>query len=75
MISNIAEISGNIATIGYGLATLGPGLGVGLVFAKTQEAIARQPEMAAQLRSNMFIGAGMVEALALIGLVAGFLFS
>lgn len=67
-------IVGNIATIGYGLATLGPGIGIGLLVAKTQEATARQPEVAGALRINMFIGMALVEALGLIGLVAGLMF-
>ena len=68
------EITGSIATIGYGLATIGPGLGLGILVGKTQEAIARQPEMAGPLRINMFIGMALVEALGLIGLATGFLF-
>ena len=67
-------IVGNIATIGYGLATLGPGIGIGLLVAKTQEATARQPEVAGALRINMFIGMALIEALGLIGLVAGLMF-
>ena len=68
------EITGSIATIGYGLATLGPGIGIGILVAKTQEATARQPEVAGALRINMFIGMALVEALGLIGLVAGLMF-
>ena len=68
------EITGDIATIGYGLATLGPGIGLGMMIGKTQEAVARQPEMAGPLRINMFIGMALIEALVLIGLAAGFLF-
>lgn len=70
----LAAVEGNVATIGYGLATLGPGIGIGILVAKTQEATARQPEVAGGLRINMFIGMALVEALGLIGLVAGFLF-
>ena len=62
---------GNIATIGYGLATLGPGIGIGILAGKTQEATARQPELSGPIRINMFIGAALVEALGLLGLVAG----
>jgi len=58
-----------LAYVGYGLATLGPGIGIGLLVGKTQEATARQPEVAGRLFTNMIIGAGMVEALALIGFV------
>lgn len=67
-------MTGSIATIGYGLATLGPGIGIGLLVAKTQEATARQPEVAGALRVNMFIGAALVEALGLLGFAAGFVF-
>jgi F-type H+-transporting ATPase subunit c len=71
----LAELNGNLNAIGYGLAAIGPGIGAGFVFGKTQEAIARQPELSGKLNGNMFIGAGFVEALALLGIVAGFLFS
>ncbi|MCS5478998.1 ATP synthase F0 subunit C [Corynebacterium sp. YIM 101645] len=65
---------GGLGTIGYGLATIGPGLGIGILVGKALEGMARQPEMAGQLRTTMFLGIAFVEALALIGLVAGFLF-
>jgi F-type H+-transporting ATPase subunit c len=72
--SNLAAVSGNIATIGYGLGTLGPGIGLGILIGKALEGIARQPEVAGQLRSTMFIGVAFVEVLALLGMVVGFLF-
>ena len=73
-IVNTAEITGNIAVIGYGLAAIGPGIGVGLVVSKTIESIARQPELAGRLTVVMYLGIAFVEALALIGLAAGFIF-
>lgn len=72
--TTLAQVTGNIATLGYGLATLGPALGIGWLVAKTQESTARQPEVAGVLRINMFIGMALVEALGLIGLVAGLMF-
>ncbi|MBV7281511.1 ATP synthase subunit c [Corynebacterium ciconiae DSM 44920] len=66
-------LDGSIATVGYGLATIGPGLGIGILVGKALEGMARQPEMAGQLRTTMFLGIAFVEALALIGLVAGFI--
>lgn len=66
-------VSGSIVTVGYGLATIGPGLGIGILVGKALEGMARQPEMAGQLRTTMFLGIAFVEALALIGLVAGFI--
>lgn len=70
----LAEVSGNLNTVGYGLATLGPGIGLGILIGKTVEGMARQPEVASQLRATMFLGVAFVEVLALLGLVAGFLF-
>jgi len=54
--TTLAAVSGNVATIGYGLAAIGPGIGIGILIGKTIEGIARQPEVAGQLRTTMFIG-------------------
>ena len=67
-------LEGNIATVGYGLAAIGPGIGIGIVAGKAIEGIARQPEAAGTLRTTMFIGIAFTEALALIGIVTGFIF-
>ncbi|WP_067125047.1 ATP synthase F0 subunit C [Microtetraspora malaysiensis] len=72
--SVLAEVTGNIGSIGYGLATLGPGIGVGLIFGNGLQAIARQPEAYGLIRQNMLLGFVLVEALALIGLVAPFIY-
>ena len=71
---DLAQLEGNIATVGYGLAAIGPGIGIGILVGKALEGIARQPEATGVLRTNMFLGIAFVEALALIGLVAGFIF-
>lgn len=67
-------MTGSIAAVGYGLATLGPGIGLGIMIGKTQEAIARQPEVASKLSMNMYIGLALIEALGLVGLVPGLIF-
>ncbi|MQY30063.1 ATP synthase F0 subunit C [Nocardia aurantia] len=69
-----APKSTGYGAIGYGLAAIGPGIGVGIVVGKAIEGFARQPELAGQIRTNMFLGIAFTEALALIGLVAGFIF-
>ena len=63
-----------LGAVGYGIATIGPGIGIGILAGKARESMARQPEMAGRISTTMFIALGMVEALALIGIVAGFLF-
>ena len=70
----LAQVSGSLSAIGYGLAAIGPGIGVGLVFAAYIQATARQPESAGLTRTYAFLGAALSEALALIGLVAPFIF-
>ena len=40
---------------------------------KSVEAMARQPEYAGQVRTTMFIGIGLIEALALFGIAFSFI--
>lgn len=65
-------MEGSLNVIGYGLATLGPGVGLGLLIGKALESMARQPEAAGMIRTTMFIGIAVVEALALLGFVLAF---
>ena len=67
--------SRGIGAVGYGLAAIGPGIGIGLVFGHAIEAMARQPEATGRITLYMWIGFSLTEALALIGLVAPFIFS
>ena len=67
-------LSINIGAVAYGLAAIGPGVGIGLIFGHGVEAMARQPEAAGLVRSNMYIGFALTEALALIGFVVPFVF-
>ncbi|MEV0147270.1 MULTISPECIES: ATP synthase F0 subunit C [unclassified Nonomuraea] len=73
--SVLAEVAGNVTAIGYGLAAIGPGIGVGIIFGQGVQAIARQPEAYGLIRQNMLLGFVLTEALALIGLVAPFIFA
>ena len=59
--------------IGYGAAAIGPGIGIGILMGKSVEAMARQPEAAGLVRGTMFIGIGLIEALALFGFVLSFI--
>ena len=57
------------AGIGAGLAAIGAGVGVGLIGGSALQSIARQPEAMADIRTNMFITAALVEGVALFGIV------
>ena len=50
------------AGLAMGLGAVGPGVGLGIMIGKALEAIARQPEVSGDVRTNMFIGIGMTEA-------------
>ena len=67
MDANAAKLLG--AGIAMGVGALGPGLGLGLMIGKALESIARQPEVAGDIRTNMFIGIGVTEAVALYAFV------
>jgi len=71
----LAEVSGSLSAIGYGLAAIGPGIGVGIIFASYIQATARQPESARLTQQWVWIGFAVVEALALLGIAFGFVFS
>jgi F-type H+-transporting ATPase subunit c len=79
LIAQAAEggTTGSLDTIGkglvYGLAAIGPGIGIGILMGKSVEAMARQPEAAGVVRGTMFIGIGLIEALALFGFVLSFI--
>ena len=59
----------------YGLAAIGPGIGIGIIFGKAIEAVARQPEARGMVQQLMFIGFALAEALALFGFVLFFILS
>jgi F-type H+-transporting ATPase subunit c len=76
LLAQAADFSG-LDTIGkgliIGLAAIGPGVGLGILIGHAVEAMARQPEYANQVRTTMFIGIGLIEALALFGIAFSFI--
>ena len=61
------------AALAIGLSAMGAGIGQGNTAASTVEAMARQPEIAGDLRTNMILGMGLIEALAIYGLLIAFM--
>jgi len=66
-------VVGSVAAIGAGLAAIGAGIGIGQIGKGAVEGIARQPEAANEIRSNMIIAAAFVEAVALFAVVVALL--
>lgn len=62
------------AGIAIGLSALGAGIGNGMIVSKTVEGIARQPELESTLRTTMYVGIALVEAVPIIGVILAFIF-
>jgi len=58
-----------LGAIGAGLAVIGAGIGIGQIGGKAVEGIARQPEAASKIQTNMIIAAALVEGVALFAVV------
>ena len=56
-----------------GLGAIGPAIGEGNAVGKALEAMARQPEMAGTLRTNMILGCAITETTGIYSLVISLL--
>ncbi|MBC7587786.1 MAG: ATP synthase F0 subunit C [Chitinophagaceae bacterium] len=70
LLDGLASLGG---AVGAGLAAIGAGIGIGQIGKGAVESIARQPEAANDIRSNMILTAAFVEGVALFGVIAGIL--
>jgi len=62
----LAKIGG---AIGAAIATIGAAIGIGNIGKAALESIARQPEVAGDIRTNMLLTAAFVEGVALLSVV------
>ncbi len=64
----------NLASgLAIGLGAIGPGIGVGLVVLGALQGMARNPEAAGEIRTNMILGIAFAEAIAIYSLVVALL--
>lgn len=57
------------AALGASIAAIGAGIGIGRIGSSAMEAIARQPESAGDIRSNMIVIAALIEGVALFAVI------
>ena len=57
------------AAIGAGLSAIGAGIGIGRIGGSAMESIARQPESAGDIRSNMIVAAALIEGAVFFAIV------
>lgn len=56
-----------------GVSMAGAAIAQGMVGSKTVESMARQPEIASQLRTTMILALGLIESLAIYALLIAFM--
>lgn len=68
-----APIHKGLGAIGAGLAVVGGAIGIGMIGKGSNESIARQPEAAGPIGTNMILTAALVEGATLFAVVVGLL--
>ncbi len=69
----LSKLGAGTAVIGAGLAVLGAGIGIGKIGGQAMDAIARQPEVVGDIRSNMILAAALIEGVAFFVLIISLL--
>ena len=67
LIANVQGLTAIAVGIVLGMGALGTAIGFGLLGGKFLEGAARQPEMVPMLQVKMFIVAGLLDAVTMIG--------
>lgn len=73
--TQIYGVTAIAVSILIGLGALGTALGFGLLGGKFLDGVARQPELAPMLQVKMFIVAGLLDAISMIGVAIALLFT
>lgn len=66
-------LMGIAAVLGVALATIAPAMSQGKTASSAMEAMARQPEIASEIRTSMVIALAFMEALTIYGLLVAIL--
>jgi len=68
-VSDLTLIAKMAAGLGASIATIGASMGIGQIGRSALESIARQPEAAGDIRSNMIVSAALIEGVAFFAIV------
>ena len=69
ILAAVEALLGLGASIGAGISAIAAGIGIGKIGGAAMEAIARQPEAAGDIRSNMIVIAALIEGVALFAVI------
>lgn len=75
LIGQIQGLTAVAVAIIVGLGAAGTGIGFGILGGKFLEGSARQPELTSMLQTKMFIVAGLLDAVAMIGVALALYFT
>ena len=75
LVSQIQGMTALAAAIMIGLGAIGTALGFGILGGKFLESPARQPEMIPVLQTKLFIIAGLLDAISMIGVGVALLYT
>ena len=73
LIAEVMEFTVIAASLLIGLGALGTGIGFAILGGKFLEGAARQPELTPMLQTKMFIVAGLLDAVPMIGVAIALL--
>ncbi len=68
-VTDLTPIAKMAAGLGASIATIGASMGIGQIGRSALESIARQPEAAGDIRSNMIVSAALIEGVAFFAIV------
>ena len=74
LISNVSGLTAVAAAIMIGLGACGTAIGFGILGGKFLESAARQPELVSMLQVKLFIVAGLLDVISMIGVGIALLF-
>jgi len=75
LIAQVQSMTVLAAAIISGLGAIGTAIGFGLLGGKFLEASARQPELMPQLQTKLFVIAGLLDAISMIGVGVALLYT
>ena len=75
LIAQVQSMTVLAAAIIIGLGAIGTALGFAILGGKFLEASARQPELMPQLQTKLFVIAGLLDAISMIGVGVALLFT
>lgn len=75
LVAQVQAMTVIAAAIIIGLGAIGTAIGFGLLGGKFLEASARQPELMPQLQTKLFVIAGLLDAISMIGVGVALLYT